>query len=145
VRERRRPAGEPRSRAGAGDDAPARHRRQPDPTRPPLLTESLLIAAAGAAGGLAVGRLGIVLLNQIQYPTEMVAPPVLHLEQRALWFSLAVAMASAVLVGLGPALQTTRVDLTTSLKSDDRGGTTRRGVSADRPSWRFRWRCRWCC
>ena len=37
-----------------------------------LLTESLLIAAAGAAGGLAVGRLGIVLLNQIQYPTEMV-------------------------------------------------------------------------
>ena len=59
----------------------------------------------------------------------LVAPP-FELDQRALVFSLAVAMISALVVGLGPALQTTRVDLTTSLKAADRGTSGRRGLTA---------------
>ncbi len=84
-----------------------------------LLTESLAIAIAGAIGGLAVARVGVALLHQIQFPTELVTGPVFELNERALAFAIAIAMASAVLVGLGPALQTTRVDLTTTLKSTD--------------------------
>jgi predicted permease len=84
-----------------------------------LLTESLAIAIAGGIGGLAVARLGVALLHQIQFPTELVSGPVFELNERALAFAITIAMASAVLVGLGPALQTTRVDLATSLKSTD--------------------------
>jgi putative ABC transport system permease protein len=87
-----------------------------------LLTESLGIAAAGAAGGLLVAQIGIQLLRQIQLPTDLIKPPLLQLDERALLFSLVVAVACALLVGLGPAFQTTRVDLASSLKSTDRGG-----------------------
>jgi predicted permease len=84
-----------------------------------LLTESLVIAIAGGLGGLAVGRVGIVLLHQIRIPTDIVAVPAFELDERALLLTILIAMASAVLVGLGPALQTTRVDLSATLKSSD--------------------------
>ena len=90
-----------------------------------LLTESLLIALAGGIGGLAIGYAGIVLFNQIQYPTDIVAAPVMRLDLRALAFSLALAMASAVTFGLGPALSTTRIDLSTSFRSSGPAGMRR--------------------
>jgi predicted permease len=90
-----------------------------------LITESLGIAIAGGIGGLAVAWAGIVLLGQIQYPTELVSHPMFELDHRTLWVGLAVAMASAVFVGLGPALQTTRVELVSSLKSSDHAGRSR--------------------
>src|SRR6185295_5203364 len=80
---------------------------------------SLLIAIAGAAGGLAVGFAGIILLRQYEYPVDLVAVPRMELDQRALVFSLILAVVSAFLFGLAPALQTTRVDLITSLKAGD--------------------------
>jgi putative ABC transport system permease protein len=91
-----------------------------------LLTESFAVAAAGAVGGLLVGQIGIRLLRQIQLPTDLIKPPLFELDDRALLVSLAVAAASALIVGLGPALQTTQVDLTSSLKSGDRGGSRER-------------------
>ena len=84
-----------------------------------LLTESLCIAIVGAAGGLLVARIGIALLRQIQFSSEIVSPPAFELDERALFFSIAVAMVTTLLVGFGPALQTTRVDLVTSLKAVD--------------------------
>jgi putative ABC transport system permease protein len=64
-----------------------------------------------------------VLLHQIRIPTDIAGLPVFELNERALLLTILTAMASAVLVGLGPALQTTRVDLSTTLKSsDDRRG-----------------------
>jgi predicted permease len=91
-----------------------------------LLTESLGIALAGGASGLLVGQLGIVVLRGIQFPSDMIAPPTFELDQRALAVSLAVAMASALLVGLGPAIHTTRVDLASALKSSDQSNERRR-------------------
>src|SRR5436309_7891845 len=61
-----------------------------------LLTESLGIAIAGGIGGLAVARVGIVLLRQIQLPSDLVAVPVFELNERALAFNILVAMASAL-------------------------------------------------
>jgi putative ABC transport system permease protein len=90
-----------------------------------LMTESLAIAVLGAAGGIGVGSAGIALLRQIPFPTDIVSLPPFELDRRTLAFSVGVAMASALLVGLGPALQTTRVDLTSSLKSSDRTGAGR--------------------
>jgi len=94
-----------------------------------LVTESLAIALAGGLGGIGIGYAGIVLLRQIQYPTDVVAFPVIQLDQRALIFSLAVAMASAFVFGLGPAIQTARVDLVNSLKTGDAVAVGRRRLT----------------
>ena len=80
-----------------------------------LITESLAIALAGGALGVVVGYIGIAMLRQIEFPSDLVFLPVIRLDERALTFSLVLAMASAFLFGLAPALQTTRVDLVKSL------------------------------
>jgi macrolide transport system ATP-binding/permease protein len=87
-----------------------------------LLTENALIALAGGLGGLLVGYAGITLMGQVQFPTDIIAPPVMRLDARALAFTLAVALASVVLFGLGPALATTRIDLSNSFRVTDTGG-----------------------
>ena len=94
-----------------------------------LITESLGIALAGAIGGLAVARAGIALLRQIRFPSDLLAPPVFELDERTLFFSVAVAAASALLVGLGPAVQTTRIDLVSGLKAGDRSGAGRQRLT----------------
>jgi predicted permease len=82
-----------------------------------LLTESGLIAAAGGLLGLPLAYVGIALLRQVQLPSDLIMTPRIELDQRALLFSLAVAMGSVVLFGLIPALQSTRANLTTALKA----------------------------
>ncbi len=82
-----------------------------------LLTEGLLIAVAGGLLGLPLAYLGITLLRQIQYPTELFFIPRIELDERALVFSIGIAMLSAILFGFIPAIQTTRADLTTALKA----------------------------
>jgi len=82
-----------------------------------LLTESLLVALAGGAVGLAVGYGGVVLLRGIQIPTDLPIEVSVQMDHRALLFSLAVSMMSVVVFGLVPAMQTARADLTTALKS----------------------------
>ena len=81
-----------------------------------LLTESLILAVLGGAGGIAVGQAGIRLLRQIQFPTDFIAPPAFVLDQRAMIFSLLVAIVSALLFGFGPALTSSRVDLTGAMR-----------------------------
>jgi putative ABC transport system permease protein len=84
-----------------------------------LITESLAIACAGGLAGLGVGHVGVLLLRQIQFPTETLTMPLLQLDRRVFAYSVLLAAASAFLFGLGPAIQTTRVNLVTSLKTGD--------------------------
>lgn len=89
-----------------------------------LLTESLLLALAGGVAGLGVGYAGVIFLRQIQIPTDLPFKMSFDLDQRVLLFSLVVAVVSVVLFGLAPAIQTTRTDLVSALKSstgDSRG------------------------
>ena len=91
-----------------------------------LVTESLLIALAGGVLGLAVGYAGMTLFRQIEIPTDLPIALAFELNQRALVFSLIVAMGSAVLFGLVPALQATRTDLTAVMKAADSVAPRRR-------------------
>ncbi len=91
-----------------------------------LLTESLLLALAGGAAGLAIGYAGIVFFRGIQIPTDLPVNFTFELDRRALLFSLIVALTSAVLFGLAPALQTTRADLISALRSTVSGIPGRR-------------------
>jgi predicted permease len=82
-----------------------------------LITESLLMALAGGLGGIALGYAGVVVLRGITYPSDVPVVFSFQLDQRALAFSLAVALSSVLLFGLGPALQTTRTDVASALKN----------------------------
>jgi putative ABC transport system permease protein len=84
-----------------------------------LVTESLLIALAGGVLGLAVGYAGMTLFRQIEIPSDLPIALAFQLDRRALVFSLIVALGSAVLFGLVPAIQATRTDLTAVMKAAD--------------------------
>jgi predicted permease len=84
-----------------------------------LLTESLLLALAGAAGGLVFGYVGIVFFRGIQMPSDLPFTFNIALDQRALAISLATAVLSVLVFGLAPALQSSRTDLVPALKSGD--------------------------
>src|SRR5437870_9733147 len=94
-----------------------------------LLTESLLLALAGAALGCMVsyaGLKGIVAL----IPDGMIPREVLiQLNVPVLLFSLGMAIVTALLFGLAPALQTARQNLVEPLKDSGKGvsGGFRRG------------------
>jgi putative ABC transport system permease protein len=84
-----------------------------------LMTESLLIALAGGVLGLAVGYGAIQVFQQIQLPTDLPIALTFQIDQRALVFSLVVAVLSAILFGLAPAIQTSRADLTMVMKGGE--------------------------
>ncbi|MGE5359448.1 MAG: ABC transporter permease [Bacteroidales bacterium] len=84
-----------------------------------LLTESLLMSLAGGLAGLGVGYAGMVLFRQVELPTDLPLLLTFRMDQRALLFSLAVSLASAILCGLLPALQSSRADLTAVMKAGD--------------------------
>jgi predicted permease len=82
-----------------------------------LLTESLLLAIAGGLLGLAVGYAGVDFLSRLQPPTDSPIQMSIQLDQRALLFSLTVSLLSAIFFGLAPALQTTRTDVISALRT----------------------------
>ena len=91
-----------------------------------LVTESLLISVLGGVLGLGIGYAGMRLFRQIQLPTDLPILLSFRLDQRALIFSLIVAVTSAVLFGLVPAIQATRTDLTAVMKAGDAVAPKRR-------------------
>jgi putative ABC transport system permease protein len=92
-----------------------------------LLTESMLLAAAGAILGLAVAFFGLKsadVLIPSQFQTLGLEA---GLNVRVLLWSLALALAAGVLVAILPALHATRTDPHDSLKADGRAGAARGG------------------
>jgi predicted permease len=85
-----------------------------------LLTESLILAALGGLAGIAIGY-GIVVWfhtkESIVFMTELPLALPFHMDRRVLLACVALAVLSAILCGLAPALQSTRVDLVNGLKS----------------------------
>jgi len=86
----------------------------------------VLIAMLGALLGLGVGYAGVTLFRQVPIPTDLPVAFRVGLDRRALVFSLIVALVSAVLFGLTPAIRSTRADLTSVMKATDAAGFGRR-------------------
>src|SRR6202162_3111685 len=82
-----------------------------------LLTESLLIAIAGGLLALGIAHASTAFLNHLVPPNDQQDAISVPLDQRALLFSLVVSLVSAILCGLAPAIQTTRADLISSLRT----------------------------
>jgi predicted permease len=87
-----------------------------------LLTESLILASLGGLAGVAIGY-GIVQWFQsfrnVIFMTDLPFSIPFQMDTRVLLASIALSALSALLCGLGPALQSTRVDLVNGLKSAD--------------------------
>ena len=87
-----------------------------------LLTESVLLALAGAVVGLGLAywtvRAIVTLTPNIPRADEIGVDPTVML------FTLVVAVVTGLLFGLAPALQTSRADLQTTLREGGRTGTT---------------------
>jgi putative ABC transport system permease protein len=90
-----------------------------------LFTESLIMAAVAGAAGILLGFAG---MKVVANATAGLVPRlwVPTLEPRVLLYSLAMTAAAGVLVGLAPALRTSRVDLVSALKDGARGASVGR-------------------
>jgi predicted permease len=88
-----------------------------------LLSESLLLAWAGGALGVALAAVGIDLLTKM---LKGLLPTMLQpaLDWRVLTFSLVMACGCGVLFGLWPALRASRPDLQYALKDSERGSVS---------------------
>src|SRR5882762_4923640 len=87
-----------------------------------LLTEGLILAAVGAVGGLLVAhwcRHALVLLFPARGGVTMHLPG--EIDWRVLALSAAVCLIATLLLGLIPAMQTSKIDLAGALKSDSAG------------------------
>src|SRR5580658_4268802 len=87
-----------------------------------LLTESLILASLGGLAGIAIGY-GVVAWFQsfqnVVFMTDLPLSVPFRMDTRVLLASLGLTALSALLCGLAPALQSTRVDLVNALKSAD--------------------------
>ncbi len=92
----------------------------------PFLAESFALAALG--GGLGVAVAAVAVRTTLAFaPTDIPRMDEVGIDLRVLAFTAAIAMASAVIFGLFPAVRSGRADLSSQLKDGGgRGGTTGR-------------------
>jgi predicted permease len=90
-----------------------------------LLTESLLLAALGAALGILLAFWGTSFIAS-QLPDGIPRLQEARVDAPVLIFTLAVSLLTGLLFGLAPALQSSRPNLTEGLKEGDRGSSGRR-------------------
>jgi predicted permease len=88
-----------------------------------LLVESLVLALAGGALGMLVAWRGSGALLRLASAGPSAIPLDVRLDGRVLAYTAAVAVATALLFGLAPALHATRVDLAGVLRSNARAVT----------------------
>jgi predicted permease len=86
-----------------------------------LLTESILLAAAGGLAGIGLGYLGVTFLRAIPIPSDFPVTIDVQMDTRLLVFSILVSLATGMVFGLFPALRATRTDLASSMKASDTG------------------------
>jgi predicted permease len=91
-----------------------------------LLTESLILSLVGGVLGLLIGNMGIGVLLEASFKQYPVLWKV-GIDWRILVFSIALSFLTAIVFGVVPAFQSTRLDLNSVLKdSGSRWGTGQR-------------------
>ena len=90
-----------------------------------LLTESVMLAVAGAAAGVAVAWAGLQIVITLR-PANLPRIDETTLDGSVLAFTAVLAVVTGILFGLLPALQLSRPDVTGMLKDGGRSGTAGR-------------------
>lgn len=84
-----------------------------------LLTESLLLAFAGAIAGTLLATWGVYVLSSI-VPTSFPRRGEIAIDGWVLGFTLLISVLTGIIFGLAPAIQATKMDLVDALKSSGR-------------------------
>src|SRR6185436_17907216 len=87
-----------------------------------LLTESAVLGFASALLGAWLARLGMLGLVALA-PANLPRLDEIRVDNTALLFAVAVALVSAVVFGLAPALQASRVELVEGLRQGGKGSS----------------------
>ncbi|HEX4684582.1 MAG TPA: ABC transporter permease [Gemmatimonadaceae bacterium] len=98
-----------------------------------LLTESVLLAVLGGLLGIAVANITLHGITAM-LPSQMTSSMDFALSGAALWFTALVSLATGILFGLVPALQSTRPDLVTELRNNSGKLSGGRGAARFRTS-----------
>jgi predicted permease len=97
-----------------------------------LFTESIVLAAFGALGGLLFARIAAAfLVSQVVGNSPSAAPIPVDPDLRIVLFTLSITVLTSLFFGLLPAIRATRVDLSTAMKSGMRavhGGSKSGGM-----------------
>ena len=91
-----------------------------------LLTENLVLALAGGAAGLVVGTWAIHLLNGSVTHLQVTRIVPFRMDAGVYAFTLAVTLATGVLFGLAPGIESFKLNLSNSLREGGRSGTSGR-------------------
>ena len=91
-----------------------------------LLLENLLVAVAGGIAALAVSDGISEFWRRVPLPSDTPVVFAINVDQRALWFTMAVSILSTFLFGLVPALRATRPNIVAALKAADADTAGRR-------------------
>jgi putative ABC transport system permease protein len=75
-----------------------------------LLTESVLLATSGGIAGVVAAAGGLRLLVPLLPQVQIAWPPAMTVDARALVFTSAVTIVTAIALGIAPAFQTSRTD-----------------------------------
>lgn len=91
-----------------------------------FLTESVIVAALAGGVGILIALLGVKLLTI--YGSSRILPRLdtIEINQEVLWFTVGISFLTALLFGLVPAFQVSRVDLNQTLKE----GSSRASMGA---------------
>ena len=92
-----------------------------------LLTESVMLALVGGAGGYLLAFWAASNIGKFRLPFPIPIDLTVTLDHRVVLFSAALAMLTGIVFGLAPAVRATRTDLTGALKDGSaQGGMLRR-------------------
>jgi predicted permease len=86
-----------------------------------LLTESILLALFGAAGGFVLAFLAARSISRLELPIPIPIVFDFSPDLRVLAFTTLVAVLTGIVFGLAPALRSTRTDLVAAIKGDTGG------------------------
>jgi len=89
-----------------------------------VLAEAIVLAVAGATGGLAIAWVGITLFDRAVQPTS---PPfwlVFKLDAPIIAFVMVASVLAALVSGIIPALKASRTDVNAILKDESRGSSS---------------------
>jgi predicted permease len=87
-----------------------------------FLTESLLVFAVGGAGAILISRLMTSVLMSFLPALPVPVAVDFALDGRVLAFAIGLSLATGLLTGLAPALQSTNASVVNDLKNDSAGG-----------------------
>jgi hypothetical protein len=93
-----------------------------------LLTESIVLAAAGTIVGIAVGALGLRALLAIG-ASKLPRLDAVPFDARVLLFSLGILVVTGVIVGIAPAVRLLRSDMKTLMNDSSRSASAGRGTT----------------